>query len=354
MNIAFIGDLAALSPGTLDLDWKNKLNSVSKYLERFDVVVANLEVPITTECKTRVIKGIHLKTKNDIVDLLNYLNITHVNLANNHIYDYGKIGLEHTIEALEKGNIKYFGIKEKPYIELEQGNIVLRGYCCYSTNAGGYYDGHNKGSIIALKKDTILADLEEDAKHRRFSILSFHWGEEYSPYPSIKQCNFVHELADKYRILVQGHHTHVMQGIEKYKDSWICYGQGNFCMDDCESEVNPKLKIKLSDICRESFILETSIKEGNIYNISTTGIYNSISELKIIDNTSRISELSAEINRYHSFEYNQKKQEAIAKNRISVLGQKDLTWFWGKLNINSILAKLLSYYNRIRYYRAIK
>lgn len=90
MKIAFLGDIAIFKNGMLkDEKWNIRLAKVREKLSQFDMVIANLEVPLTDCSKTRVCKGIHLKSDKEIIDILKYLNITGVCLANNHICDFG-------------------------------------------------------------------------------------------------------------------------------------------------------------------------------------------------------------------------------------------------------------------------
>ena len=62
VRIAFLGDIALFADGTLSGGWMNKFQSIADELSKYDLVVANLEAPITESCFTAECKGIHLKT----------------------------------------------------------------------------------------------------------------------------------------------------------------------------------------------------------------------------------------------------------------------------------------------------
>lgn len=78
-----------------------------------------------------VCKSAHIKTDYSNVDLLKYLNIGIVNLANNHLFDYGVNGYKSTLKILDEKGINYFGIENKQiYLENEkeyyQGFAVIQ------------------------------------------------------------------------------------------------------------------------------------------------------------------------------------------------------------------------------------
>ena len=61
-----------------------------------------------------------------------------------------------------------------------------------------------------------------------FIVVSFHWGAEKSETPKDYQFFFAHLAIDSGADLVLGHHPHVLQGLEIYKNRLIAYSLGNF------------------------------------------------------------------------------------------------------------------------------
>ena len=107
----------------------NKFQSVADELSKYDLVVANLEAPITESCFTAECKGIHLKTTSKMIDVLKYLKVRIVSLANNHACDFGIRGLEDTVSALEAAGIKYYGVNGKSETLLVKNEpITFHGY----------------------------------------------------------------------------------------------------------------------------------------------------------------------------------------------------------------------------------
>jgi poly-gamma-glutamate synthesis protein (capsule biosynthesis protein) len=67
-------------------------------------------------------------------------------------------------------------------------------------------------------------------------IVSFHWGKEFHTSRSESQKLTAHQAVDSGADFVVGHHPHVLQEVEKYKDRLIFYSLGNLTFDKTEPE----------------------------------------------------------------------------------------------------------------------
>jgi hypothetical protein len=178
MRIAFLGDIALIGKYDLTLkpNAKDRLINLAKKLKNYDYIVGNLESPITKSIKTCICKSMHLRSSLESVEILKFLNIDAVSLANNHIYDFGKKGLKDTIKILEDNGIEWFGINSKQLIKkIESENICFSGFCCYSTNGSGYLKAKGKKGINPIFNVLLNDQLEIDNKYKSYSIISFHW-----------------------------------------------------------------------------------------------------------------------------------------------------------------------------------
>lgn len=80
-------------------------------------------------------------------------------------------------------------------------------------------------------------------------VVSFHWGDEYQTKHNQKQEQFAKAAIDAGADLIIGHHPHVVQEVEQYKDGWIAYSLGNFVFDQNFSKETTQglvLKVKIS------------------------------------------------------------------------------------------------------------
>ncbi|HHX59977.1 MAG TPA: CapA family protein, partial [Epulopiscium sp.] len=179
--------------------------------------------------------------KPEFTEILKHGNVEAVNLANNHTYDYFQKGYDDTIAALKKAGISYFGLDHQSINNIKGINIGNLGYKGWN-NSKWVKDGIKK-DIAAMKQKTDIL------------IVTFHWGDEGSNYPNSIQKDLGKFAIDQGADLVLGHHPHVMQGIEKYKDKYIVYSLGNFCFG---GNRNPSDKDTF--IFQQNFILDQNKK----------------------------------------------------------------------------------------------
>jgi len=106
MLLAFLGDIFWGD----DTDWvlSEELKSI---LDNADIVIANLESPVTS-CDFDYSDKIVLRSSANTVGLLNSLGIDVVSLANNHIFDTGWDGFKETVEGLDNIGVGHFGAGE--------------------------------------------------------------------------------------------------------------------------------------------------------------------------------------------------------------------------------------------------
>lgn len=348
MKIAFLGDMAAFDYGLLKEDWKSYFRNIANLLSEYDLVLANLETSITERRYTLRCKGMHLKSSSEIADVIKFLNISAVNLCNNHIYDFGRKGVDDTIEALTLAGIDFFGIDGKDYFIKEIG-MRIHSYCCYSTNASGFLNGEGIG-ISPLRYPDLLKEVEKDKINQVLSCVCLHWGDEYSPYVNRWQYNCFRKISGVNDCIIYGHHAHMMQGIEIYNRSLAAYNLGNFYFDECISPVNKLIKIKQSSENRESFILSVEIENGKILKYETVCFRFDHNQFVLIDNAKRLNLLSEEIKCCAEENYKEKARVEIERQRKGNLAPRDRKWLLSKMNYYSIGAKILSEINKKKYY----
>jgi len=200
-------------------------------------VVANLEAPIT-ESEDPYPGKVNLKIRPNIFDSVMGSKISAVCLANNHIMDYGEDGFKDTIGYLDKRGIDYFGAGKKEdnygnpsFCRLEGEKIALIGYVCRSTSPV-LRCGSSFG-CAPLSINRVLSDIEECKREGADqTVVQFHWGAEEVFLPKPRDVEIARTVADAGVNLVIGHHAHVAQPSETYKNTDIFYGLGNYVMPD--------------------------------------------------------------------------------------------------------------------------
>jgi gamma-polyglutamate biosynthesis protein CapA len=232
IKILFVGDIMMTRSVEARIKSLNKkfifpFLNILDYLRSFDYVIANLEGAISDK-GVKIGSKYSFRMKPDVAEALSKTNINVVNLANNHIFDYGKIAFEDTLKNLEKNNIKYFGNSYEPLIIEKEG--IKIGFLGFSDFLKHLEVKENKIGIAVVNDN--LSEIIKKAKEKvDILIVSFHWGEEYKKIANERQRKLAKIAIDSGADLVIGHHPHVIQDIEKYKGKFIFYSLGNFIFD---------------------------------------------------------------------------------------------------------------------------
>ena len=223
----------AISERGYSYPWGNILSLLSST----DLNLVNLETTLTTSIDV-VPKTFNFKADPDKVQTLQIGNIHAVNIANNHILDFGESGLIETIQTLNYAGIAHVGaginIQEakRPIIYAKNGiRIGIIGYADYpqewaATDTKPGINYIQIGDVSPIKKD--IADIRKKVD---LLILSIHWGPNMRQRPTQEFRDFAHAIIDAGVDILHGHSAHVFQGIEQYGDGLILYDTGDFVDD---------------------------------------------------------------------------------------------------------------------------
>lgn len=199
--------------------------SITPLFKQADIVVVNLEGPITSNKSKTVLangktgKELTFTFNPKVTKTLSDAGITAVSLANNHSNDFGSAGLSETRNLLKKAGIGYFGdyrnSSSTEFITEKKGfKIALVGYHYFQP---GF--------------DKVIRKIEELNGKGYFVIVMPHWGEEYATSSSA-------EIKEKARLIVSagadaifGSHPHVILEHAKIGDVPVFYSLGNLLFD---------------------------------------------------------------------------------------------------------------------------
>ena len=236
ISFTFVGDIMCGSdyPSPQNVPFKPSqfFKSVTPYLSQADLTLGNLEGVIAdknTKIRYKGKRVYYFRMPPYTAKMLKSSGFNILNLANNHSYDFGKKGLEQTIDYLKKQNINTVGIKGKSFkTNFGPTNIHILGFSTYY-----YHD-----SILDLKSVSEVIKQNADCD---ILIVTFHGGgegEKSSLIPKTNEYYYGEPRGDVYRFarlaidlgadLVIGHGPHVLRGMEWYKGRLIAYSLGNF------------------------------------------------------------------------------------------------------------------------------
>ncbi len=244
---------------------------VREVLREGDVVFANLESPISDRGEPLPDKKFTFRANPFAVDALIDGGINIVSLANNHIMDYGQEALEDTLEILDGKDIHHAGAGRNA-TEAHKGTVMrVDGYkvglLAYTDDFAVvpqkyrplWQPGENKaGAALVHDQEKIKDDIKRLRGEVDLLIVSFHWGYEYL-YTVVREQRELALLAvDNGADLILGHHPHIPQGIEIYKNKPIVYSMGNFVFTP-----NPR-----RPQARDTFIFSAEFYDGEIISMA--------------------------------------------------------------------------------------
>jgi len=193
---------------------------VTDLLSRADVVVGNLEGPITDNPSKNV------GTKGDVPEhytftfatttapLLAKANIRLVNLGNNHIGNFGREGITATREYLTAAGVSYFGGIAGDEPVYRDGPLSFVSY----NQFGG------------VSQETVADTVAQERASGQFVIVYTHWGEEYITTPG-----YLRAVAEQFVAAgagaIFGSHPHVVIPMEYIDGVPVYYSLGNFIFD---------------------------------------------------------------------------------------------------------------------------
>lgn len=358
MKIAFIGDIAFYgkycqvnNPNLFEY-----FSDVKKELAKYDFVVGNLETPLVNEGRKAGSKSAYIFSKACNVELLSYLGINIVNLANNHIFDYGVDGYLSTKKALDEAEISWFGTEDKSLlIEHENEKLAFHGYCSFNTNPLGIRNKKNKLGISPLDVDKVIDTGRRYQELGYLNIISVHSGIEHINYPSLDDVNFARKLSEIFPYVYYGHHPHVLQGIETSNESLIAYSLGNFCFDDVYDGRSDKPIVVQGEDNKSSIILSVSIIEGEITDYHSVGIFQGEERMGVDVSQSRNkSESYSDLLKLDDKEYQLKRCEAISEINSNRNSARDIIWLANRLNPSTVKRIFERVYNQYRYKKYFK
>lgn len=230
-----------------------------------DVFMANLEHPITVQ-ELKVEKEYNFRMNPDFVGALREGGLTLVTGANNHIADYGREGVLETIDHLERAGILVVGIgrtlseARAPQILSVKGKRI--GFLGYF-GKGEYAATDTSAGFAPRIQRMIVEDVRRLDSLVDYVVVNFHWGVEKAETPEPWQVALGHAVIRAGADLVVGHHPHVLQGVERYRNGIIAYSLGNFVFGGNSRHTygTALLKVTLEDGGAKAEIVPVSVRK---------------------------------------------------------------------------------------------
>ncbi len=244
ITIAAVGDIM---PGGIlaGIDDGYASKEVFDVLNKADIRVGTLETaigdePTFYEEKMKRMADVIYAKDHDVVKL-QQLSIDIVSLANNHFFDLGPKGAEHTIQLLDEMGIKHIGAgknleeAQRPVVETINGKkVTFLAFCDWRNETVGWcpFASEESAGVNPMNDDYVVKEIKKYKSQSDYVVVMPHWGIEHT----WTTTNHVYSLA-KTMIkagadLILGSHPHRVQPIVNCKNASVAYSMGNFLFPD--------------------------------------------------------------------------------------------------------------------------
>lgn len=239
-KLLFVGDMffdRSIRTTAEERGYDFLLSCVKDRFDSYDLVVGNLEGPITEQSSVSVgsvigsWQNFTFTFAPEVASLLARHNVKAVSLGNNHIGNMGEDGVVSTREHLDLAGVGHFGgielLDEKP---TEVGEPV------YRTELKGEalsFIAYNQ--FGGMSPEEVVVRIAAEKEDGRLVVVMAHWGEEYIP-PVSEVRRAARLFAEAGADIVIGAHPHVVQEREIIGDTPVYYSLGNFLFDQFFSE----------------------------------------------------------------------------------------------------------------------
>jgi len=213
-----------------------------------DVRLINLETSVTRGADFAPGKSVHYRMSPENLPCVAAARPDACMLANNHVLDFGRSGLEDTLSALSRAGLKSAGAGRdaaeagRPAVVPAAGGDRALVYSCGTASSGippGWAaTGTNPGvnflpRLSGEAADAIIARADAVRRPGDVVIVSIHWGSNWGYDVDGDQVRFARRLIDGGIDLIYGHSSHHPRPVEIYRGKLVLYGCGD-CLDDYE------------------------------------------------------------------------------------------------------------------------
>jgi len=220
-------------------DGRNLLRPIKPYIEVADFASVNNETQLSSGQLTQPLpKSVTFYSPEEFASILGWAGFDYVALGNNHTWDYQDEGLASTRKALEEAQLAHSGAgmdeaeAREPHIA-QLGDQSF-GFLSYVGWAGTFSPSQaaegSKGGA-ALGGSAVFKEDLRKIPSSTVSVLQYHSGLEYSEAPAMSERMRLREAVDQGADVAIGHHPHVIQGFEIYRNRLVAYSLGNFLFD---------------------------------------------------------------------------------------------------------------------------
>jgi poly-gamma-glutamate synthesis protein (capsule biosynthesis protein) len=237
IKLSFFGDFVAVHPNKIAFS-----DELQHLLDDTDINVCNFEAPIDGGFKAFDREGPRVKQSAESPRFLMEKGFNVIQLANNHMCDYGEEGCKATVEAFKDVLTVGAGDFDKAYqVCIKTVNGKRIGFLSFVHHEFGVLEGlEQKGTwgTAWICHEKVSQIIQQSKSTVDYLFVLPHAGIEEVDAPLPEWRSRYRHFVDCGADGVIGTHPHVPQGWEFYHGKPICYSLGNFYFDAISSH-NP-------------------------------------------------------------------------------------------------------------------
>lgn len=212
--------------------------SLLAQMQDVDIMMINNEFPYTDGGTPTEGKTYTFRADTSTVSYLDDMGVDIVSLANNHVYDFGEIGLLDTLSTLEEAGVPYVGAgrnleEASAPVYFISGDVKIAFVSATQIERLDNPDTkgateNSAGTFRCWNPEKLYEVVAQAKENSDFVIVFIHWGTENVTEPDWAQLQQAPEIARAGADLIIGAHSHCLQGIQYFGDTPVFYSLGNF------------------------------------------------------------------------------------------------------------------------------
>ena len=231
-TIGMVGDVLLHNPIYRYSSFDFAFEAVQEKMSGVDFLLANQEsMPGGVELGLSTYPKFN--SPKHILPALQTAGVDMITLANNHTFDKGEVGVRKSIEHAREYGMPYVGaynsFRDRKTERIVEVNGIKIGILAYTYGTNVELDLKDKEYLVNyINKDRITREIAAIKPSVDVTIVSLHWGPEYSINTSDNQQQLAEHVANSGADVIFGHHPHVLQRYDEIGNTKVFFSLGNF------------------------------------------------------------------------------------------------------------------------------
>jgi len=231
------------------------LDAITPVLSDADLTMVNVETAITDGGEPVAGKNYHFRSPAQTFQALKSAGVDVVNMANNHVLDYGPSGMQDTFAAIDAAKLPVTGLGHDAAGAYRPYRTTIKGQRIAILSASDWLEPElvaswsatdtQAGIAFSIDRTRLLDEVRAVRPQVDTLVVFLHWGTEETWCASGEQQDLAGALLEAGADIIVGSHAHRVFGAGKVGPALVAYGMGNFVYwrEDGESGRSGVLKV---------------------------------------------------------------------------------------------------------------